>query len=75
MSNSNDQIKGFVLEGLCLKCFYSTLSEDRERFYCDKFKIRLEGVVERCGEYMPISEGLDQLIARMKANGELPESI
>jgi archaellum biogenesis ATPase FlaH len=51
------------------------LSEDRERLYCDKYKIPLESIVETCRGYMSISEGLDQLIIRMRANGELPEGI
>lgn len=72
MSNNKDQIKELVLKGLCIKCFYLTFSEDRERLYCDKYKITLEGIVESCGGFMSISEGLDELITRMKANGELP---
>jgi hypothetical protein len=73
MSNNSDQIKELVLNGLCLRCFYLTFSDNRERLYCDKYKITLEGIVEKCGGYMSISEGLDELITRMKANGELPE--
>ena len=73
--NNNDQIKELVLKGLCIKCFYLTFSEDRERLCCDKYKITLGGIVKSCGGYMPISEGYDELITRMKANGELSEWI
>jgi hypothetical protein len=73
MSNNKDQIKEVVLNGLCIKCFYLTFSEDREGVDCDKYKITLEGIVESCGGFMSTSEGLDELITRMKANGELSE--
>ncbi|MGB7292427.1 MAG: hypothetical protein WBD99_09665 [Thermodesulfobacteriota bacterium] len=75
MNNNSDQIKELVLQGLCIKCFYLTFSEDRERLNCDKYKITLEGIVESCGGYISISEGLEELIIRMKANGELREWI
>ena len=72
MSDSS-QSKRLVVKGLCLKCFYLMLTEDRENFYCDKFKIKIEGLVKSCPGFMPISEGFDQLIAQMKVSGELPE--
>ena len=74
MSN-NLEARRFVLEGLCPKCYYLTLSEDRERLCCDKYKITPKGIVEKCWGYMTVSEGYDELISRMKANGELSEWI
>lgn len=75
MNNKNDQAKELVLKGLCIKCFYLTFSEDRELLYCDKYKITPEGIVESCGGFLGTSDGLEELITRMKANGELSEHL
>ncbi len=73
MKNNNNQNNKFVLEGLCLKCFYLNYESNRESFSCAKYEIKLDGIVESCPAFMAISEGLGQLIAKMKEQGELPE--
>ena len=55
--------------------FYLNYENNGESFACAKYNFTLNGVVEDCPEFMPISEGLGQLIAKMKSEGELPEWI
>ena len=57
MKNKLDS-KGFVLEGLCLQCFYLIYSIEQDTFECDKFRMKLDGKVESCPGFMPIAEGL-----------------
>jgi len=60
-----------VLQGLCLSCFYLNFGDKGESFVCAKYQIRLDGIVKDCPGFKPISEGLDELIARMQEKGEL----
>ncbi len=70
---SQQDLKRLVLQGLCLKCFYSYFIEEIDSFACAKYNINLDGKVRTCPGFKPISEGLDELIVKMKAQGELPE--
>jgi len=71
--NNSSQYNNPVLDGICLKCFHLIYSVDQKRFECDKYRMILSGKVQRCPGFLPISEGVDQLIAKMKAQGEIPE--
>jgi len=73
MTNKTD-LNRIVLEGLCIQCFYLIWMEDINSFECDKFRMKLDGKVESCPGFMPIAEGLDQLITKMKAECELPQN-
>jgi len=70
---NNNGVNQHVLQGLCLKCFYLIYDVEQDMFECDKFHMKLDGKVESCPGYMVISEGLNEMIIKMKANGELPE--
>jgi len=72
MRNKTD-LNRIVLEGLCLKCFYLNFEENGEKFVCANYKIELDGLVDSCPGFMVISEGLSEMIRKMKSNGELPE--
>lgn len=72
MSNSN-QDRAAVVKGKCLKCFYLTFRNKGESFVCAKYNFEPAGAVESCPGFRPIAEGLAELIAMMKAKGELPE--
>jgi len=67
------QLDRIILSGLCLKCFYLDYEQMDNSFICAKYNAKLDGMVESCPGFMPISEGLDKLIAKMKADNELPE--
>lgn len=73
--NNKIDLNRIVLEELCIRCFYLIYSLEQDTFECDKYRIKLDGKVESCPGFMPIAEGLDQLITKMKANDDLPESI
>jgi hypothetical protein len=70
---SNGQDKAQVVKGKCLTCFYLTFRNNGESFVCAKYNFELKGAVERCPGFKPIAEGLSELIARMKAQRELPQ--
>ncbi len=57
-----------VIEGLCSRCPYLIYSVEQDTFECDKYRMKLEDKVESCPGFMPIAEGLDQLIAKMKGS-------
>lgn len=67
------QDKAGVVKGKCLTCFYLTFRNNGESFVCAKYDFEPKGAVESCPGFRPISEGLDELITKMKAKGELPE--
>ncbi len=68
-----------VLNGICKRCTHLLLVKDNSSkhefkgVWCATFKKKLEDKVESCPGFRPISERLAELIANMKARGELPE--
>ena len=74
---NGQELNNLVLEGLCLSCFYLNFGDKGGFFICAKYKISLDGIVESCPGFRPISEGLDELIAKMIQQGEFlqPQSL
>ena len=72
MSNNN-QDKAQVVKGKCLTCFFLTFRDKGISFVCVKYNFEPKGAVESCPGFRPIAEGLAELVARMKAKGELPQ--
>jgi hypothetical protein len=76
-----DRKATLVLEGCCKACFHlwfvNTDTDSRifKGFWCKIFKKKLGNKIENCQSFLSNSEGLDELITRMDANGELPEWI
>jgi len=74
-----DRKAKLVLEGRCKSCFHLWfVNSDMDNrcfkgFWCQTFKKKLSNKIENCQGFLSNSEGLDQLIAKMKAEGELPE--
>lgn len=66
-----------VLEGVCKGCNHLLpVRDDIERYefnglWCAAFKKKLEAKIESCPGLKPISEGLSEIIAKMKEQGEL----
>lgn len=71
MSFGQDKVG--VVKGKCLTCFYLTFKNGGECFVCAKYNFEPRGAVESCPGCRPISEGLVELVDRMKAKEELPE--
>jgi len=57
---------------MCLKCFYIYLDEKADTFACAKYRTPIDGCVDRCPGYLPIGEGISELVDKMRALGELP---
>lgn len=69
------QDKAQVVRGKCLTCFYLNFIDRGESFVCTKYNFEPKGAVESCPGFKPIAEGLDELIAKMKAQGEWLEGV
>jgi len=69
MKNKQRELNRTILEDICLKCFYLNYEEDEDTFVCDKYRIGLDGILENCPGFTSISEGLNELIMKMKAEG------
>lgn len=70
---NNNQDKTQVVNGKCLTCCYLTFRDRGESFVCAKYEFEPKGAVESCPGFRPISQGLAELVASMKAQRELPE--
>ena len=57
---------------MCLKCFYIYLDEKADTFACAKYWTPIDGCVDRCPGYLPVGEGVSELVEKMRALGELP---
>ncbi len=70
MSNNN-QDKTRVVKGKCLMCFYITIDNNGDSLVCARYGFEPKCLVESCPGFKPVSEGLHEVIVKMKEQGEL----
>ena len=61
-----------VVSGMCVGCFHLHLDEKADTFACAEYGELITGRVDSCPRYLPVGEGISELVDKMRVIGELP---
>ena len=64
--------KAQVVSGICVGCFHLHLDEKADTFACAEYGELITGRVDSCPRYLPVGEGISELVDKMRALGDLP---